>query len=453
MNTHSAPLNFGRILLFWLPLAATWLMMSLEGPFISAVIARLSEPKNNLAAYGVAFSLALMVEAPIIMIMSASTAMVRNQQSFLIMKKFVLWMNIAITAIMALLLIKPVFHLIAGRMIGLPPHLELLTWTGCLVMLPWPAAIGYRRFYQGVLIRHNRTRFVAYGTVIRLLVMGSTALLLALATSVPGAIIGGAALAAGVVAEAVISRLMSSEVIRENLSSPDHDEPALTMKKIWTFYYPLALTTILALGVRPMVTFFMGQSSMALESLAVFPVVHALTFLFICLGLSYQEVVIALAGDSHDNTPPLRNFALVLAAGTSCGLGLITFTPLSNLWFVSVSGLTPELASFSNLPARILTLIPALWVLLSFQRGILVKRGTTGPITQGTAAQVLTILLVLGVTIHVLEWVGIVSAALALLCGGVVSCAYLFPWFLRVNAPSSGPVADSAPDSVLSEGR
>ncbi len=439
MDTTPSRLSTGRILLFWLPLAATWLMMSLEGPFVSAVIARLAEPKSNLAAYGVAFSLALMVEAPIIMIMSASTALVRNQQSFLTMKRFVFWMNTLITALMVLMLIKPVFHLIAGRLIGLPPHLEDLTWTGCLVMLPWPAAIGYRRFYQGVLIRHDRTRFVAFGTVVRLLTMGSTALLLVLVTSLPGAVIGGIALAAGVMSEAVVSRMMASEVIRESLSSSDRHDNPLTMKKIWSFYYPLALTTVLALGVRPLVTFFMGQSSMALDSLAVFPVVHALTFLFICLGLSFQEVVIALVGDSHDNYLPLRNFALILAVATSCGLGLITFTPLSDVWFMTVSGLSPELASFSNLPARLLTLIPALWVLLSFQRGILVNKARTGPITQGTVAQVLTILLVLVLTIHVLEWVGIVSAALALLCGGVVSCAYLLPWFLRVRAVRSAP--------------
>ena len=56
------------ILAFWIPLAATWLMMSLEGPYLSALIARLAEPKFNLAAYGIAFSLALIIEAPVIMI-------------------------------------------------------------------------------------------------------------------------------------------------------------------------------------------------------------------------------------------------------------------------------------------------------------------------------------------------------------------------------------------------
>jgi hypothetical protein len=49
------------ILAFWIPLAATWLMMSVEGPYLSALIARSAEPKFNLAAYGIAFSLALII--------------------------------------------------------------------------------------------------------------------------------------------------------------------------------------------------------------------------------------------------------------------------------------------------------------------------------------------------------------------------------------------------------
>lgn len=50
--------------------------MGLEGPAISAVIARLANPEINLAAYGgVVFPLALFIEAPIIMLLAASTAL------------------------------------------------------------------------------------------------------------------------------------------------------------------------------------------------------------------------------------------------------------------------------------------------------------------------------------------------------------------------------------------
>jgi progressive ankylosis protein len=51
-------------------------MMAAVGPFLAALIARLADPKHNLAAFGVAFSLAVLVESPILMIMGAATALV-----------------------------------------------------------------------------------------------------------------------------------------------------------------------------------------------------------------------------------------------------------------------------------------------------------------------------------------------------------------------------------------
>jgi len=75
-------LTFRKIFFFWSPLAATWLMMAVEGPFLAAIIARLVDPKFNLAAYGVAYAFALTIEAPIIMIMSTSTALVDNRNAF-----------------------------------------------------------------------------------------------------------------------------------------------------------------------------------------------------------------------------------------------------------------------------------------------------------------------------------------------------------------------------------
>ena len=36
-------LTYHKIFRLWLPLAATWLMMSIEGPFLAAIIARLPE--------------------------------------------------------------------------------------------------------------------------------------------------------------------------------------------------------------------------------------------------------------------------------------------------------------------------------------------------------------------------------------------------------------------------
>jgi len=421
-------LTQGRILRFWLPLAATWLMMAVEGPFLAAVIARLAEPTYNLAAYGVAFSLALVVEAPVIMLMSAATALARNRLSYIRLRSFTHLLNAVVTLAMGVMLVPPIFDALASGLIGLPPEVASRTHLALIILLPWPAAIGTRRLYQGVLIRNGLTRRVAYGTVVRLGAMFGTAFLLANHGAIEGSWVGAAALSMGVMSEAVASRLMVGSALRGLLQTPgEATGAAASWVALTRFYYPLALTTLLSLGIHPVVTFFVGNSRMSLESLAVLPVIGALVFIFRSLGLAYQEVVIALIGDEHEGYGALRRFGVSLGIGVAFGLFLITWTPLAGVWFQTVSGLTVELAAFALTPIRILAIIPGLTALLSFQRAIMVVRSTTNRITWATIIEVVGTVIVLWVTISIFDIVGAAAAAAALLLGRIGANVYLAP--------------------------
>lgn len=100
-------LNYKNIFLFWIPLLTAWMMMAFEGPYIAAIIGRLPDVKINLAAYGIAYSVGLLVESPIIMLMSASTAMVNSKQNYLKLRNFTFFLIIFLTAIILIILIKP----------------------------------------------------------------------------------------------------------------------------------------------------------------------------------------------------------------------------------------------------------------------------------------------------------------------------------------------------------
>lgn len=433
-------LSLKKIFIFWAPLAATWMMMATEGPFLAAIIARLGDPKFNLAAYGVAFSLAVLIESPIIMIMSASTALVRNRESYFKLRNFTYLLNGGVTLVMILILIPPVFNTITLSIMNLNPEVADLTRRACLFFIPWPAAIGYRRFYQGILVRSNMTRRVAYGTVIRLSTMAAAALALYLLSSLPGAMVGTLALSIGVTMEAGASRIMAHTATKRVLANTDPANRVLDYKYITKFYYPLALTSILSLGIHPMVTFFMGQSRMPLESLAVLPVINSLVFVFRSLGLSFQEVSIALLGDNDEGYPCLKKFATILGLAASGGLALIGFTPLAVIWFQDISGLTSELTRFSMTPARILSLLPGLSVLLSFQRSLMVNNETTKHITIATSIEIASIFSLLMIFISGFNLIGAIAAAIALSSGRLLANIYLlFPCgqVLR-NRPSTG---------------
>ncbi|UCF20714.1 MAG: hypothetical protein JSU87_04700 [Gemmatimonadota bacterium] len=416
------------IFIFWVPLAATWLMMALEGPFLAAVIARLADPKFNLAAYGVAFAFALLVEAPVIMIMSASTALVEDAGSYRKLRNYTYALNAGITALMLVVIVPPIFYFLAETLIGLPENVARLTHVALLFLIPWPAAIGYRRFFQGLLIRAGLTRLVAYGTVVRLSSMALTALALYVTVKPAGAYLGAIALSAGVCGEALAARLMAVGTVRRLLATTAdiaRTEKPLDYRGITVFYVPLALTSILGLAVQPMVTFFMGRAPHPVESLAVLPVVISLSFVFRAMGLSYQEVAIALMGKRFEHARELGRFALILGLASSLGLALIGFTPLARFWFETVSGLTRELAAFAVPPTRILAILPGLSVLLSYQRAILVQGRFTGPITTSTAIEVVGILVVLLALTQGWAMVGATAAAIGFIVGRLGGNIYL----------------------------
>ncbi len=423
-----------RILPFWAPLAATWLMMAIEGPFLAAVIARLADPKHNLAAFGVAFAVAILVEAPVIQVLSAATALVEGPRSFLKLRNFVYALNGLITAAMLALLATPAWAVVSRSWIGLPEQVAALTAGALWILLPWPAVIGYRRFYQGLMIRDGLTRRVAYGTLIRLVTMAATGFTLFRIAAWPGAWVGAAALSAGVTAEALASRVMALGTVRRlREADPRAGEP-IGYRRIAGFYWPLAVTSMISLAVHPTITFFMGHARFALESLAVLPVVNSLSFIFRSFGLSYQEVAIAVLARERNSYPAVRRFAYVLAVASSLGQALVAFTPLALLWFRDVSGLTAELTRFAIPPTQLLVVMPALSVLLSFQRALLVHGRRTAPITWGAVAEVAGIVGVLAWTVQGLGMVGVTAAAVAFLAGRVVDNLLLVAPCARVVA-------------------
>ena len=174
----------------------------------------------------------------------------------------------------------------------------------------------------------------------------------------------------------------------------------------------------------------MGRAPDPVESLAVFPVVHALSFIFRAFGLSFLEVAIALLGKEYEHLPEMTRFATVLGVSASVALGIVAFTPLATVWFESVSGLTPALSAFALAPTQILVPFPALTVLLSFQRAILMLDRRTRAITGAVVIEVAGIATLFIVCGWGLGMVGVTAAFLAAL-GGRIAGVSTLAWPVR----------------------
>src|SRR5207253_327401 len=82
----------------WLPLAVSFELMMLEGPTVQGAIGRLPDPQVHLAAMGLALSLSLLVESPVIMLLATAIALVKDGSTFRALREFVVMLCIFCTA-------------------------------------------------------------------------------------------------------------------------------------------------------------------------------------------------------------------------------------------------------------------------------------------------------------------------------------------------------------------
>lgn len=434
-----------RILWFWLPLATMWLMMAVEQPAIAAVIARLPAPEPNLAAFGITFSLALIVESPIIMLLTAGTALARGKQSYERLLRFTHILAAGLTALHLLVGLTPLYRIAVGNLIGAPAEVVEPSRVTFLLMTPWTAAIAYRRLWQGVLIRFHRTRVVPL-TIAARLAASSVVLATGLLTRrFSGASVGGMALSVGVIAAALAAYGFVRSTVSEHLSEPSPDDAPLAWGDLLAFYVPLALTSLITLVGRPVLITGLARAPQPLTSLAVWPVITGFVFLGRSLAISYQEVVVALLVDGH-SFEQLRRFTMGLALSLSGLVALVAVTPAARLWYENVSGLTPELVAFAIVPTAILSLVPGLDALISWQHGLMVHVNRTPTITRAVGLNVAVLTTVmLGVGV-LLPLAGATTAAIALTGAVAAQWGYLWwcsrPMAAQVRAVSVGTIVE-----------
>jgi len=373
--------------------------MGFEGPAISAVVSRLAEPKINLAAYGgLVFPLALMVEAPIIMMLAASTALSRDWASYVKLRRFMNRLGAILALLHIIMAATPVYFLLARNLIHAPEEIIGPARIGLLIMIPWTWSIAYRRFHQGVLIRFGHSLKVGLGTAVRLSADAAVLAIGYFVGDISGVAVAACALAAGVLTEALYVHLAVRNTIRDELKPAPTLARPLSTRAMLDFYIPLSLTQLLVLVASPIGSAAMSRMPLALESLAAWPVVSGVSFIIRGFGGAYNEVVVALV-DEQRAARALRRFAVVLAILATAALTFLMIPPLANAVFARLLDLADPLPHMVRRSLFLLLPIPAMAVAQSYFQGVILHSRRTRSVTEsvGMFLALVTVILVGGV--------------------------------------------------------
>ncbi len=421
MAASNRVLSQRAIFAFWFPLAASWLLMSCEGPILQALIARLPDLQVQLAAFGIVVSLEIAIESPVIMLLATSTALATNAHNYRVLRRFMIGINTLVTAAAVLFAFTPVFDLVVRRLMGIPESIAAAARPGMMIMTFWSAAIGFRRFLQGVLIRHGQTRWVGYGTASRLVAGAGSGVVLAWAGSLSGVCVGSVALMAGVLTEAAFVAAVARPTVRRLRATPDGE--AVTLRDVARFHMPLAAASLLNLLAQPLIGAGLARMPHPRETLAAWPVIWGILFVFRAPTFSLPEAIIALAGEPR-HRGPLRDFCRNVGTACSVALGFLAGTPLIGAYLRIFAGLPESIGNFVR-PALLLSaVLPFISAWHSWYRGLLMSARLTRDVYWGMGINLgfLALLLSAGA---LFQAPGVETAAVSLALALVVEIAFL----------------------------
>ena len=376
-------LTMNRAWAFFYPLFLSGLMMSASQPIVHAGLARLPSPELTLAAYAVAFYAAVLLESPILMALPTANALVCDKVAFLRLRRWIMGLSLALS-INALIIAfyDPAYDFVFRFLLGSPPDVARVAQPGLQVLSVWPAIVGLRMYYQGILIRFGRTRYVTMGTAARLVTMITAISLGVRFFPQYGIVVGSFTLLLGVTVDGLVAIVATGHLLRSGHLAETSVDPPLASRDVRafsSFFIPLAVTSTLRILAQPLLLGGIARSHQATLALAAWPV--GLGTMRILGGhlRMLQQVVLALAKDA-ESAQLIRRFCVYVTAGFTAVLLIIAFSPLATFYHHQVIGLEGDILHMANASLRFLTGIPALMAAQSWFQGILIRARRTWPV-------------------------------------------------------------------------
>lgn len=367
-----------KIFLFWLSLALTSFAMSLESPICTSVISSLENSKINLAAFGVTFAFSLFLQSPVSRIMSLPLMFIEDRQSYLKVRQFAFILSTSISLLFLLAVTEPVFNNIIIPLLGLSPELSGLVKGGLLSWIPIPILMGLRRFYQGVLLCAHEPRKISIATFSRLVTLIVIIHLLRQVGGFSGVQLGVLSIQVGMFFELVLSWIFARPQVAEFLSKERvGNSTDLSLKGIVKVFFPLAVSTVVAMSNGAILAAFTARGQLPIESLALLPIIFGLLNPFAWSSFAIQDSTHALIAKTKEIYPLVKKFSYIMGLALSLMLLLVGLTPLSDYYLLEINHLSDNMFALTPFPVLFIPIIPFTMAMKNFYRGAIIAEGRT----------------------------------------------------------------------------
>jgi progressive ankylosis protein len=427
-ENNSREVGLGTLWREFLPLSLSDITMACGDPMVTTALAHLPDARMNLAALGIAKSLAIFFESPIIMILHASNALAADQVSRKVLWRFTLIAGGGLSFLLTLLSVPILFEMVGSRILGIPADLAATVRQVLFLMGGWAFAIAWRRYFQGLLIFQGQSHAIAKASMTRLLTLGMV-LWVGFVLNVSGAILAGLALILGVFVEAIVVTIFA---YRSGATLPPPQKKTQlpqNLQQVWRFYFPLGNTMMVVWGGRALLVGIIARAGDAEIAIASWSAAWGLVLVIANSTRMIQQIIIKYRGKATDKL--LFSFALMVGGICSLLLLLIASTAFGNQIVGSFIGNDTDLIAAIKPVLLVCTGVPLMVAVQNATQGFLVSEGKTGSVNLATWISTGVLLMVATLAVN-FGTHGATAAAIAMVAGMVVEVICLL-WKRRLT--------------------
>ena len=404
---------------FYWPLALTGVAMVLAMQFQNGTLARYPNAVQEIAIFALASSTFGFLNAGLNFTSQLSNVFARSPKGHRRSLKFTIAWSLVLTLPLVVIAMTTLGHTGLELAYGIDATLARQVQAYLTLMSPLLLMTGLRMFYNGLLIQARMTGWVTSLNVVFL-----TTTIVAL---VAGFVIGiapvytlvGAQLLAAVIHGLLIYIVFRRFYERPAEASEDED---VTYGALLRFFVPMTTTGVMFAISRPLLYAFVSRTPDGLVSIAALRVAFDLSGVFQQAANQFRHFFVTFG---LDDLAQKRRFMVVINVGITIIMAALAVTPLANLLFGEVLGVTGDVLVFATEALLVMCLMPTVIIIRNYYHGLLMVRRRTNGMALGGILRVAVIYVTVQAA-FALNWLDHVVATYILILGFVAETIVVY---------------------------
>lgn len=415
------------VLRFYLPLAATSMLMMVTHSVVSSAMARTLAPAIALAGYSGAYSVSQLFEAPCYSMQRMALTFVSGKKSFAVVTKTAVRMLSVLVVALLVLSWTPLSKTVLMDIMGLTEEVYGAALPSLRIFILWPLSSSVRSIYQSLIVLRKRTGWLTVNMLIRVGIMFLAATVLPRIW--PQGPVGATILMIGLCAESILGFVVAKKAIPP-LGEDSPEGVELTPNRVLSFALPLALAASVQTFAKPVVTASLSRTVSPEVTLAGYQVASSFSYILLALTYNIYQAVLIFIKD-RQSFRQIRTFVIFLGVTGTAVLAICNIPAVGNWVFGGVIGTTPEITAEAMRTLSMLAVTPLVFALVEFYSGMLMLTRQAVAVTAAKMVNVAVTSITVLTLVRSFPGLGGALGSLSIVAGGIAEGCFTYIMFRR----------------------